>query len=356
MADRGEGILIYGSYGYTGDLITKLAAQEGARPTLAGRSSDKLVAHAEEHRLPSKVFSLADPARAAEAIKGFRVVLHCAGPFSGTARPMAEACLKTGAHYLDITGEIEVFEAMAALDARARAAGVMLMPGTGFDVVPSDCLAAHLKHRMPGAVELTLAFQAIGRPSRGTATTMAENLHKGGAVRRDGIITRVPAAWKTTAIDFGEGPVHAMTIPWGDVSTAYHSTGIPNIHVYMAVPKRLQSMARLSRHVGWLTGSAPVQALMKRRIQAGPAGPSDQARRRGRSLLWAEVKDASGRSLRSRMQAPEGYTLTAMTAWDIAKRCAAGAAQPGFQTPSRVFGPDYILGFPDVRRQDLDAT
>jgi len=352
----GEGILIYGSYGYTGGLITRLAAQEGARPTLAGRSPDKLAAHAGEHRLPSRAFDLADPARVAEAIEGFRVVLNCAGPFSRTARPMADACIKVSAHYLDITGEIEVFEAMAALDGRARAAGVMLMPGTGFDTVPSDCLAAHLKRRMPGAVELTLAFQGIGRPSRGTATTMAENLHKGGAVRRDGRIMRVPAAWRTAAIDFGEGPVDTMTIPWGDVSTAFHSTGIPNVQTYMAMPKRLQSMAKMSRYLGWLLGSTPVQALMRKRIQAGPAGPSDEARRRGRSLLWAEAKDASGRSLRSRMQGPEGYTLTAMTAWDIAKRCAAGAAQPGFQTPSRVFGPDYILGFPGVRREDLDEA
>lgn len=348
-----EKILIYGSYGYTGDLITRLAVAEGAKPTLAGRSPDKLSAHASAHRLPNKAFALDDVSAVADAIRGFSVVLHCAGPFSRTARPMAEACMKAGAHYLDITGEIEVFETMAAMDGNAKQAGVMLMPGTGFDVVPSDCLAAHMKRRMPDAVELTLAFQAIGRPSRGTATTMMENIHKGGAIRRDGKITPVPAAWKTTEIDFGSGPISVMTIPWGDVSTAYHSTGIPNIQVYMAAPAQMRKMAQVSRYLGWLIGSGPVQAMLKRQIDAGPAGPSDDERRKGRSNLWAEVKNASGKPLHTRMSTPEGYTLTAMTAWEIAKRCVNGAARPGFQTPSRVFGPDFILEFKGVTRDDF---
>jgi short subunit dehydrogenase-like uncharacterized protein len=347
-------ILIYGSYGYTGDLITELAVKEGAKPTLAGRSPDKLEAHAAAHGLPRKAFALDDAAKVAKAISGFKIVLHCAGPFSRTARPMAEACMKAGAHYLDITGEIEVFETMAALDAKAKQAGVMLMPGTGFDVVPSDCLAAHMKRRMPDAIQLTLAFQAIGRPSRGTATTMMENIHKGGAIRRDGKITPVPSAWKTMTIDFGSGPVNVMTIPWGDVSTAYHSTGIPNIQVYMAAPAQLRSMAKMSRYFGWLMGSGPVQSLLRRQVQAGPAGPSDEERAKGKSHLWAEVKNRAGKPIHTRMTTPEGYTLTAMTAWDIAKQCAGGAAKPGFQTPSRVFGPDFILKFPGVTRDDLE--
>src|SRR3712207_3296995 len=145
---------------------------------------------------------------------------------------MAEACLSAGVHYLDITGEIGVFEALAARDAQARAAGVMLMPGVGFDVVPTDCLAAHLKRRLPSATRLALGFEAAGRLSRGTARTVIENLGAGGLVRQGGELKRVPAAWRTRVIDFGAGPRTAMTIPWGGVVTAYHSTGIPTIEVY----------------------------------------------------------------------------------------------------------------------------
>jgi short subunit dehydrogenase-like uncharacterized protein len=216
-----------------------------------------------------------------EGIRGARAVLHCAGPFAHTWRPVADACLRGGAHYLDVTGEVAVFEALAGRDAEARAAGVTLPPGAGFDVVPSDCLAAHLQRRLPTATRLALGFQGLGRLSRGTARTIAENLHRGGLVRRGGQLTAVPAAWKTRVIDFGGGPVAAMTIPWGDVATAYYSTGIPDIEVYTAAPLGWRLAARASRHLGWLLRSRPVQSLLRWRIRAGPAGPTEQERARG---------------------------------------------------------------------------
>src|SRR6187402_1304471 len=110
---------------------------------------------------------------------------------------MVDACLAERVPYLDITGEIAVFEAAAARDAEAKAAGVVLLPGAGFDVVPSDCLAAHLKRRLPSATSLALAFQVLGGVSRGTATTAVENLARGGMVRRAGKLVAVPAAYKT---------------------------------------------------------------------------------------------------------------------------------------------------------------
>ena len=152
-----------------------------------------------------RVFSLDDPAALGAGLDGVAAVLNCAGPFSRTARPMAEACLRRGVHYLDVTGEIAVFEELASRDAEAQAAGVMLLPGVGFDVVPSDCLAAHLKRRLPSATKLALGFQAVSRLSRGTAMTMVENLPPGGMIRRGGVLTRVPAGWQTRAIDFGAG-------------------------------------------------------------------------------------------------------------------------------------------------------
>lgn len=346
-------ILIYGSYGYTGELIVDLAAEEGAKPILAGRSADKVETQAALHGFEHRVFALDDPAEVDQGIEGVSVVLHCAGPFSRTAKPMAEACMRKGAHYLDITGEIEVFETMAALDAAAVKADVTLMPGTGFDVVPSDCLAAHLKSRMPDATELTLGINAIGKPSRGTATTMIENIHKGGLVRRDGKLTPVPSAWKMRQIDFGEGPVSTMTIPWGDVSTAFHSTGIPNIEVFMSTPPDLQRMAKLSRWFGWFFALGPIQSMLKKQIQSGPPGPSDAERASGRSLLWGEARDADGKSVESRLKTPEGYTLTARTAWEIAKRAVDGNIPVGFQTPSKAFGADFILEFGGVERTDL---
>ena len=307
---------------------------------------------ASELGLAYRIFALDNPGQVAEGIGGMQAVLHCAGPFAQTYRPMADACLQAGAHYLDITGEVAVFESLRARSAAAQAAGVMLLPGVGFDVVPSDCLAAHLKRRLPSATHLALGFQSLGRMSRGTATTMAENIHRGGLVRQGGVLRRVPAAWKTQVIDFGTGPVKAITIPWGDVATAFHSTGIPNIEVYMAAPLGLRLAARASRSFGWLLGSRPVQRLLRRRIRAGPPGPTEEERAGGRSYLWGEAVDDTGQRVVSRLQGPEGYTMTVQAALGVVERVLAGDALPGFQTPSSVYGCDFVLGLEGMVRAD----
>jgi short subunit dehydrogenase-like uncharacterized protein len=345
--------LLYGSYGYTGRLIVERARAAGLTPLLAGRDGTALAAQAAETGLPHRAFPLDDTGALDAALRETRVVLHAAGPFSRTSRPMVEACLRTGAHYLDITGEIAVFEAVAARDAKARAAGVMLLPGAGFDVVPSDCLAAHLKRRLPTATRLLLAFQGLGGISRGTMTTMIENIGQGGAVRRGGRITRVPAAYRSRMVDFGRGPVSVTTIPWGDVSTAFHSTGIGDIEVYTRVGTSARRGMVASRHLGWLLGSAPVQTLMKRRIQGGPPGPTPEQRARGVSLLWGQAEDEAGGRAAARMRTPEGYTLTAMTSVEGVRRVLAGDAPAGFQTPSRAYGADWILEFEGVERVDV---
>lgn len=347
-------LLVYGAYGYTGALIVEQAIAAGLRPILSGRDTRALAEAAERHRLACRPASLDDPAALDTALDGVRAVLHCAGPFVHTARPMVDACIRRGVHYLDITGEIAVFEGIAARDAAARARGVTLLPGVGFDVVPSDCLAAHLARRLPGATHLVLAFQVSGGVSRGTATTMAENAGSPGAVRRDGRIVSVPAAWRTRQIDFGDGMSStAVTIPWGDVSTAWYSTHIPNVEVYMAMTAAMRRGLLVSRWLGWLLSAGPVHRRLVARARARKPGPSAARRARGESRLWGEVRDAAGRTAVSRLTAPEGYTLTARTAIASARRVLAGGVPAGFQTPSRAFGADFILEQEGVRREDV---
>ena len=344
--------LLYGASGYTGGLIAELAVQQGLQPILATRSADRSGALA-ALGLKCRVFTLEDSQQLEAALAEVAVVLHCAGPFSQTSKQMVDACLRTQTHYLDITGEVGVFEAIAARDAEAKVAGIMLLPGVGFDVVPSDCLAAHLKARLPTATRLALGFQALGQISRGTATTMVESQHRGGLIRRDGVLTPVPAAWKTRMIDFGQGPVAATTIPWGDVSTAFYSTGIPNIEVYAAFPAFTRRVMAVSRYLSWLLALPTVQQFQKRLIQNQPPGPTDAQRQQGGSLLWGEVED-SGKKCISRLQCPEGYTLTAMTALAIMEKVLAGRFAVGFQTPSLAYGADLILEIEGVMREELD--
>jgi short subunit dehydrogenase-like uncharacterized protein len=345
-------ILIYGANGYTAELIIDLAVKDGLNPILAGRTLSKIEPIARRHGLPYRSFGLDEPKLVANNLLDVAVVLNCAGPFTRTAQLMAEACIQTGTHYLDITGEIDVFELLAKMGVRAKAKGVMLMPGVGFDVVPSDCLAAHLKRRMPDAVSLTLAFQVTSRPSHGTATTMIENLHSGGQIRKDGKLTPVPSGWAVREIDFGRGSVKCMSIPWGDVSTAWVSTSIPDIQVYMAAPLGMRMMAKASRYLGSFLETEFVRNFLKKKIDAGPPGPDSEQRRRGASHFWGEVRGVDGKSMSSRLDTIDGYGLTALTAWDIAKRTVDSQNLPGFQTPSQVFGADYILNFAGSKRVD----
>lgn len=345
--------LLYGANGYTGELITRLCDERGVKPILAGRDKNKIEPLAKKFGFDWRAFSLEDSNSIDEGLKDCMAVLHCAGPFTRTAKPMADACLRNGVHYLDITGEITIFESLAARDEEAKKANVMLLPGTGFDVVPSDCLAAHLKRRLPTATNLTLAFHGLGRISHGTATTMIEKINMGGAVRRDGKIVGVPAAWKTREFDFGRGAVKATTIPWGDVSTAYHSTGIPNIEVYSVIPSSARRMMKASRYIGWLLATSPMQSFLKQRIKAQPAGPSDEERVKGKTFLYGEATDDKGNKVAARQSGLEGYTLTALTALAITQKVLDGNFKTGFQTPAKAYGADLIMEIEGVKREDL---
>jgi short subunit dehydrogenase-like uncharacterized protein len=342
--------LIYGANGYTGELVAREAVKRGLKPILAGRSQTKVEPLAKELNLIFRTFSLEDKKSLEYTLKEVDFVLHCAGPFSLTSQPMVEACLRLGKHYLDITGEIAVFEAMAKRDTAAKKAGIMVMPGVGFDVVPSDCLALHLKNRLPSVTVLTLAFYGLGKISHGTQATMLMNVGSGGAIRKNGEITRVPAAYKTREINFGEFSETAVTIPWGDVSTAFYSTGIPNIEVYTVLPESNLKLLKLSRYIGWLLASKPVQSYLQKQIPSG--GANEEERAQGKTFLWGEASDASGNRVSSRIQAPEGYTLTVLTALNIIEKLLGGNFQKGFQTPAKAFGADLILEIEGVERMD----
>jgi short subunit dehydrogenase-like uncharacterized protein len=267
---------------------------------------------------------------------------------------MAEACLRNKKHYVDISGEIEGFEALAALDNEAKQAGVMLLPGAGFDVVPTDCLGAHLKQRLPSATHLRLFIRGVGAGvSRGTAKSAIENMHRQGRIRRDGKIVQVPAAWKVVQKDFGRGPVSTVSVGWGDVSTAYHSTGIPNIETYMVFPQGIIKFLRASQLLGFLLYTRPVKNILKFAVNnLFPPGPSEARRDKGLAIIIGEVTDAEGRRAVSRLQTREGYSFTVQATVEIMKRILSFDYKTGFQTPSLVYGPDFILQFDGTKRTD----
>jgi short subunit dehydrogenase-like uncharacterized protein len=247
---------------------------------------------------------------------------------------------------------VDVFEACHRADARAKERGIVVLPGSGFDVVPTDCVAAMLKQKMPNATSLVLAFEAGGGPSPGTAKTSVEGLARGGRARIDGELKYVPLGWKNRTFERDGKPRTAMTIPWGDLYTAFVSTGIPNIETYMAVSAKTIANVRRLRLFKPLLGLGFVQNFMKRRIERTNRGPSEQRRRDNGCYVWGEVTDGSGKLVKLSIAGPNGYDLTVTASLGIAAHLMARGNEVagGYYTPSQLMGAEYVLGLPGVRR------
>lgn len=336
--------LLYGATGYTGRKIAQETAARGLRPILAGRDAVALRELGEALHLEWQAVALNDTAALHALVARCSAVLHAAGPFVDTWQPMVEACLASGTHYLDLTGEIPVYEAQAALDARARAAGVMLMPGVGFDMVPGDCLALYLKRVMPDAIALDMGISFEGTMTRGTIRSALRSFSPAARVRREHALVALaePAARE---FDFGPGACGgrslAYAMDFGDVSIGWRTTGIANINCYLRPSKEFAALAGI-------TSDADVAKL--------PAGPSADELQNFPSILVAEVRNAAGERRAARLVLPQIYAITATLAADIAERVARGTARAGFQTPAPVFGEDFILGFAGCTRQDWPAS
>ena len=345
-------LLVYGATGFVGGHIARTAIGSGVPTILAARDRAKLDPIAAELGAERRVFGLAEASAIEGALAGVAVVLNCAGPFKRTAEPLAGACLRAGLPYLDITGEIPVFQALQAKDAEAKARGVMLLPGVGFDVAPTDCLALHLKRRLPSATRLRLAFQSIGPAGLppGTQRTAIELLDYGDRVRRSGRLVR-PDRQAPILVDFGAGPVEAASIPWGDVFTAFYSTGIPNIEVYIAAPPALRRQLAFARAIAPAVSWGPVRNLLLTGVRPGPI---PALRARTSTHVWGEVADEEGRIASARLHGPEaGVEWTTAAALGAARKALNGLAPAGYQTPALAYGPDFALEAEGVTREDV---
>ncbi len=347
-------IVVYGSYGYTGKLIVNECRTKNLNVILAGRNEEELKKQSRDSGYSYEVVASDDLKALKALLLPASVVIHCGGPFRYTAQTMADACLATSTHYTDITGEYEVFESLSLLDGAAKTAGIMIMPGTGFDVVPSDCLALYLKNRLPSATHLQLAFtMSKGGLSRGTKKSMTEGLGYGSVIRKDSKLTSVQLGEKVMEIDFGAFKTKTLNIPWGDIATAWRSTAIPNIEVYSGATDEMINSAKMSKYIGWLLRMRWVKNIMLKQIDKKPAGPSDEKRESGRSYLWGKVWDGSGKTATSRLETMSGYALTAKTAVLIVEKILKGNLKSGYQTPAMCYGQDLIMEIDDSKRADV---
>lgn len=337
--------LLYGANGYSGERAARAAKKLGRHPVLAGRNEEEISRLAKELDLPYRVFAVDDIAAIREHLWDIAVVVHAAGPFSVTSEPMIQACIASGVHYVDITGEVGVFERAQQLAREARKAGVVVCPGVGFDVIPTDCVAAVLHEKMPDADTLALGFHGNLRPSRGTAKTALEGVAKGIFVRRDRELKSVPRDYQLREIDFGNGPRRAAVIPWGDIATAFWTTGIPNISVYIPDSRSLLSM-KLFGLQKFLLSLPPVKNFLIKKINDGARGPAvKDGRSEGSMYVWGEIKNAEGRVIEARLQTANGYDVTVEGMLRAATHLQNYAGRGGYFTPSQLFGNRIIEEF-----------
>ena len=261
----GRGLMIYGSSGFTGRLIVARALEAGLAPDSCGA----------RHRKGEGAGGTLGPAMEIlhprrfrrQRIGARRYRRRC--PRRRSIRrnigPMIEACLRARVHYLDISGELPVFQDALRRDKDAIGAGVMLMPGAAWSVVATDCLAAHIAERLPNPKYLRIGIARSTLASRGSARTALGLFSSQVAVRRNGALTNVPLGALERSFDYGEGPRPSTALSWPDVLCAWRTTGVPNIEVYMDVGGAARILAPLSaRSRRDLPASRPSAALARR--------------------------------------------------------------------------------------------
>jgi short subunit dehydrogenase-like uncharacterized protein len=319
--------MLYGAAGYTGTLVAQHAYDRGHRPLLAGRSAPALATLADSLQLPYRVFGLDDPSAVIAGLADVDLVLNVAGPFLHTAAALAHACLIAGVHYIDISNELQVFRTLYDLHHRAEHADVTVVPGVGFGVVATNCLARHVSDAVGGAQHLAVATRAATlEAGPGVAATRLENLPFGGWDRQDGQLRPLPLGTGTITIEFPDGPGRIMPLPTGDLEAAFRATGAPDIIAYSAIPDPAVTQ-----------GGGP---------GAGRAGPKAY-----RSFGWARASSAAGVVAEAWLETGESYAFTAASSIRAVEETLARAGR-GALSPAQAFGADFVLTIQDTARVD----
>ncbi|MGY2397605.1 saccharopine dehydrogenase family protein [Pseudomonas sp. SDO5271_S396] len=304
-------LMIYGATGYTGRMAAQHAKHLGLNLVLAGRNAERLASLAVELDAPCRVFTT-DAAQ----LEGIDVLRNFAGPFAQTAGALMRACIANGTDYLDITAEINVYRLAEQLGAEAD---VMLLPGVGWDVVPTDCLAMHVASRVQTPQSIKIALQVPGAMSRGSAMSVGEIIGAGVMARIEGELVATPDA-QSQHLDFGDGLALCTPLSFGDLVTAWHSSAIPNISMFV--------------HISG-------EAFPEGDLSLLPDGPTQAQRDAHRARAVAEVTGINGSVARSVIETVNGYSYTPLAAVEAARRVLDGERRSGFETPAKLFGVGF---------------
>lgn len=348
--------MIYGASGYSGRLIALEARKRGYKPLLAGRDSEKLRAISNKLNLPFRVFDLeSDAEELRNQLQDIQLLLNCAGPFSQTSQPLIEACLEAKCNYLDITGEINVFEALHQRHEQAYQRDIVICPGVGFDVIPTDAIATVLKNELPDATHLSLSFSAPGSISPGTAKTGIEGLKEKTKIRKNGQLISVPAAKMRREIPFADKRRKASLMGLADVASAYYSTGIPNIDTWLPMPTQAHIQLKASNYVRAVLKMTAVQSRLKNKAASNLKGPNKEQRDKFSSQIWGEVRNKDGESVQAILTTCNAYKLTIHGALGIVEYVLNNHKhiEGGYYTPTQLVGPGFVSTLPGCSQIQL---
>lgn len=352
--ERKGQVLIYGAYGFTGKGISELAAEYNIIPVLAGRNESKLKPLADSLGYNYIVLPLENNHdNLVKVLKHFEIVLHIAGPYTYTAKPMLDAVVEAGTHYVDLTGENHVIQAELDRDEEFKRANIMVMPAVGYDVVPTDCLNVYVAEKISQPTQLTVVLDGNytaaegAQASRGTMKSGLEMLGRPLLKRKGGAMVAMDTPKLIHRNENGREQT-LLQIPWADMITSYVSTGIPNIEVFQVqegqLPAWLLRVAQSDagrRALGWLIDNF------------APEGPSLNAQENRQTRIVSTVSNQIGATASAALITPEPYLLTFHSTLIIARRVIDGQWEPGFQTVGAVYGPDLVMEIPGVSRSDL---
>jgi short subunit dehydrogenase-like uncharacterized protein len=330
-----------------------MAVARGHRPFLSGRDPERLARLAAELGLDYSACALDDQETLSQLVGSCKLVLNAAGPFSETAAQVQRACIHQSTHYIDVTGEIPVFERAMSHSQSARNAGIAIVCGAGFDVVPTDCMAAFVSARISDPVWLQITFNGLAHLSRGTLRTALRHFHKPTLVRRNGTIVPLNDRRYRRDTVIADSRYRCIPVSWGDLATAFHTTKIPNITTCIAVPWRNGFQTALALHaLSLAVHLKPLRNWLLGYVEKRVTGPSAEIRSTARTRVWVEAENEAGDKSAAWLETMEAYRFTAESAIRCVEKILASNLSGAF-TPAMAFGADFILEIPETRRYNL---
>ncbi len=348
-SNRELDVLLYGASGFTGKLTALELERRGLKFAISGRNEGRLQAmkgqlESNPEVLPLDVF---DPGPLGKAVSRARVVLTCAGPFADLGKPVQDAALASGTHFVDVTGECHYMLDTYRRDQEARDAGVVLLNAAGFDVVPTDLCAWFACNGVDDVAQVDLAFGTSGAAiTRGTMRSALGIMARGGLAYRDGDWVKEAPGRHGRGVPFPAplGARHVVSVPWGDVVTAPRTTGARTVRVFTVSNLMAGLFLRAAGPMIPFLASSPLGRLMEGWIDGQAEGPSDAERERTRFTIYAESTCSQGMRQFATLEGKDPYGLTAVTASYLSQLlCRPDHGLSGALTPCQVANPEELL-------------